>query len=182
VAPENHKHYINAKVLRINVGYILSQGIGFSRETEIEVPSLFRVAQDLMLGHFYATLRLSHLHGGILVQGRVETSVMMECSRCIDEIWLPVEFEVQELFASSTANLNTEYKIGDDYVIDLAPLIREESLLHIPMTTPVDTEGRCLFCERTFHDILREHGLVDDIDPRLEILRTLRDRLNNSDE
>lgn len=181
MAPENHQHYVNAKILRINVGYILAETIGYSRETEIEVPSLFRVSDDLMLGHFYATLRLSYAHGGVLVQGRVETSISNECSRCVDSIWLPVEFEIQELFASN-ANLDTEYRIGDDQILDLAPLVREEAILQVPMNTPTDNAGRCLFCERTFHDILREHGLAEEIDPRLEILKTLRDRLNHSDE
>lgn len=179
--PDNHKHYVNAKVLRINVGYILSQTTGYSSETEIEVPTLLRVADDLTLGHFYATLRLTHAHGGVLVQGRAETSVLMECSRCVDEIWLPLGFDVEELFAGST-NLDTQYRVGEDYMMDLAPLIREEALLHVPMNTPTDTDGRCLFCERTMQDILREHGMSEEIDPRLEILKSLRNRLNQSEE
>ncbi len=182
MTPEKHKSYVNAsKVLRLNVGYILAQSVGFLRKTDIEVPSLLRVADDLIVGHFYASLRLSHTNGGVLVQGKVETSILTECSRCTDEIWLPVEFGIQELF-STNDTLATQYKVDDSIFIDLAPLIREEALLHVPMMTPADPQGRCLFCERTFADILREAGLGDDIDPRLEILKTLRDRLNNSEE
>lgn len=182
MTPEKHKSYVNAsKVLRLNVGFLIVQSVGFHRDTDIEVPSLLRVADDLILGHFYASLRLSHTNGGVLVQGKVETSVLTECSRCTDEIWLPVEFDIQELFAINDT-LATQYKVDDSNFIDLSPLIREEVLLHIPMVTPSDRQGHCLFCERTFEDILREAGLGDDIDPRLEILKTLRDRLNNSDE
>lgn len=173
--------YVNAKVLRVNVGFILAQPVGFTRELAIEVPSLLRVAEDLMLGHFYATLQLSQAHGGVLVQGTVETSVFTQCSRCVDDIWLPVEFSVQEVFDTNDS-LNTEYKVDDNNVIDLAPLIREEALLHVPMTTPVDQSKRCLFCERTFDDVLRDMGIDAEIDPRLEILKSLRNQLDNSQD
>ncbi len=181
MSPGQPKHYVNAKVLRFNVGYITSQGVGFTRETDFEVPSLLQVSDDLIVGHLYAGLRLTHVHGGILVQGNVETSVMTECSRCVDEIWLPVEFEIQELFGINN-NLDTQYQVDDSNFINLAPLIREEALLHVPMVTPTDQAGRCLFCERTFEDILQEHGLSRDIDPRLAVLKTLRDKLNNNND
>lgn len=173
--------YVNAKVLRVNVGFIMAQPVGFTRELMIEVPSLLRVAEDLMLGHFYATLQLSQAHGGVLVQGTIETSVLTECSRCVDDIWLPVEFSIQEVFDTNDS-LNTEYKVDDNNVIDLAPLVREEALLHVPMTTPVDQQQRCLFCERTFDDVLRDIGAEHEIDPRFEILKSLRNQLDNSQD
>ncbi|NDJ85299.1 MAG: DUF177 domain-containing protein [Chloroflexi bacterium] len=180
MTPDNH-HYVSSRILRLNVGYITSQNVGFSRETSIEVPSKLQVTTDLILGHMYATLRLSHAHGGILVQGTVETSVLTDCSRCAEAVWLPVEFEIQELFATND-DLDTEYRVDDSNFLDLGPLIREEALLSVPMVTPTDAENRCVICERTFGDVLREHGLGDDIDPRLEILRSLRDQMNQSDE
>jgi uncharacterized metal-binding protein YceD (DUF177 family) len=66
--------------------------------------------------------------------------------------------------------------------MDLAPLIREEALLQIPMATPSEPRGRCLFCERTFEEVLRDQGIEKGIDPRLEILKTLRDQLDTSDK
>lgn len=176
-----HKGYVNAKVLRINVGYITSEGVGYSRETEFEVPSRIRVSEDLILGHLYATLRLSHVHEGVLVQGKVESSVYDECSRCLDNIWLPIEFDIQELFATK-ASLDTEFHVDENGDLDLAPLIREEAFLQIPMATPSEPYGRCLFCERTFEEVLRDQGIEKGIDPRFEILKTLRDQLSESDK
>jgi uncharacterized protein len=135
------------------------------------------VADDLMVGHFYAKLRLSRTHEGVLIQGNVQTSVSDECSRCTDDVWIPIEFEIEELIATSV-DLDTEFRVDDTGILDLAPLIREEALLHVPMVTPTDADGRCLFCNRTMRDVVRDYGLMDDeIDPRLEALKTLHDRL-----
>jgi uncharacterized protein len=175
-----HKGFVNAKVLRINVGFITSESLGFSRETEFQVPSRLRVSEDLMLGHLYATLRLSHVHEGVLVQGKVETSIYNECSRCLDNIWLPIEFEVEELFATKP-DLEMEFVVDDNGDLDLAPLIREEAFLLTPMATPSEPDGRCFFCQRTFEEVLRDQGIEKGIDPRLEILKTLRDQLDKSD-
>lgn len=182
MTPDNHKSYINAsKVLRINVGYILAQAVGYTTKSAIEVPSPVLISEDLMVEHLYISLRMSHAHGGVVVAGDVETSIFTDCSRCMDEIPLPIAFSFSEVFATKPT-IATQFRVDDGTTIDLAPLVREEGLLHIPMVTPYDDQQRCLFCERTFDDILREYGLSDEIDPRFEALRALRDKLNNSDE
>ncbi len=179
MTPENHRNYINAaKMLRINVGFILAQPVGSSSESQVEIPTPLLVSGDLILEHLYLSLRLTHAHHGVVVRGHAETSVETECSRCMDEIPLPIEFEFEEVFASDST-LDTPYRVDDSANIDLAPLLREETLLNIPMVTPVDEQKRCLFCERRFEDILREYGLIDDIDPRFEALRSL---LTNQDD
>lgn len=182
MTPDNHKNYINAaKVLRINVGFILAQAVGYSSETQVEVPTPILVSDDLMLEHLYLSLKLTHAHGGVVVKGHAETSIETECSRCMDEIPLPIEYDFEEVFATN-ATIDTPYRVDDSTTIDLSPLVREESLLNVPMVTPVDDQKRCLFCERRFEDILREFGLKDDIDPRFEALRSLLRDQENTDE
>lgn len=171
--------YIKAKILRINVGFILAESVGFSHEVEFNVPSPMQIADDLILNHLYATLRLSHVHDGILAQGEVQTGVPDICSRCNDDIWLPVEFEVEELFGKLTGRGGTEFLINDANDIDLAPLFRAEAMLHTPMVTPYDENNRCLLCNRTFDEVLREAGLGEDIDPRMAVLMELRNKLTD---
>lgn len=165
--------YVHAKVLRINVGFLLAESVGFSTEMEFNVPSPLRVADDLLLNHFYATVRLSHTRDGILVQGDVQTSVPDECSRCMDPILLPVEFAIEELFGSN-ANAGAEFRIGDDNILDLAPLIREEAMLNIPMVVPIGPDGRCMLCNRSLKEVLMDNGLNSEIDPRFQALIALR--------
>lgn len=160
----------------------MAEAIGFAREVEFNVPSLLKLTEDVVLNHFYATLTLSHTGEGVLVQGTVETSVPDECSRCTDEVWIPIEFGIEELFARHNVPEMTYY-IDDSGNIDLAPLVREEAVVHTPMVTPVDKHERCVFCQRTFQDVLRDNGLAeDDIDPRLAVLLQLRQQMEDSDE
>jgi uncharacterized metal-binding protein YceD (DUF177 family) len=173
--------YVNAKVLRMNVGFILAETIGFNRETEFNVPSLLKVADDLTVGHFYATLRMSKTRDGLLIQGTVETSVFDECSRCTDDMWIPIEFQIEELFATND-NLDTEYRVDETGILDLAPLVREEAMVNRPMTTPTNDDGRCMFCNRTMQDVMRDNGLLDGIDPRFEALRVLREQMEAEDK
>lgn len=173
--------YVSAKVLRMNVGFILAETIGFSRETEFNVPSLLKVSDDLMLGHFYATLRMSKTRDGLLIQGNVQTSVFDECSRCTDEVSIPIEFEIEELFATNE-NLDMQYRVDETGILDLAPIVREEAMLNRPMTTPTNEAGRCIFCNRTMRDVMRDNGLLDDIDPRFEALKALRDQMQDDDD
>ena len=174
--------YIGARVLKINVGFIMAESIGFTRKMEFNIPSLLKVSDDLMVNHLYATLDLSHTGEGVLVRGNVETSIFDECSRCMDEVWIPIEFHIEELFARH-ATPELPYHIDEAGNIDLAPLIREEAMLHAPMMTPYDKHGRCLFCHRTWQEVLRDNGVVqDDIDPRFEALLKLRQQLEEDEE
>lgn len=174
--------FVSAKVFRINVGFVMSESIGFVREFEISVPSRVKVSDDVILQHLYATLILSRTREGVLLRGKVETSVPDICSRCTDDVWIPIEFEIEELFAK-TAIPELPYFIDDAGNIDLAPLIREEALLNAPMTTPTDDHKRCIFCNRTWQDVLVDNGLAeDDIDPRFEVLLKLRQQMEDENE
>lgn len=175
--PENG--YIGTRILKINVGFIMSEAMGFSRKVEFSVPTHIKVGEDLILQHLYATLHLSHTKEGVLVRGRVETSIPDQCSRCMDDVGVPIEFDLEELFARS-ADMEMPYHIDEAGNIDLAPLVREEAFLHAPMVTPYDDNGRCLFCQRTFKELLAEYDLLDDdIDPRLAVLQKLQQQMKD---
>jgi uncharacterized protein len=182
VTSKSDNGYIGTKVLKINVGFIMSESIGFTREIEFNVPSRIKVADDLILQHLYATLQLSHTGEGVLIRGNVESSIPDQCSRCMDDVWIPIEFEIEELF-SKQAHPEMEYTIDEAGNIDLAPLVRAEAILHSPMVTPYDKQGRCLFCHRTFQEVLQELGLMEDeVDPRFEALMKLRERLEDEQD
>lgn len=167
--------YLSNRVLKLNVGFLLTESHGTSRQTELDTPAL-AVADDLKLAFLKADLRLSRTSEGILVQGTFETAVESECSRCLTELTIPIEAEVEELFATNP-EADTEFFIGEDAVLDLTPLVREEIILHVPMA-PVCQEacaGLCPTCGQNFNE-----GACtcepDDIDPRFAVLMQLRDQ------
>jgi uncharacterized protein len=75
-------------------------------------------------------VRLESLHDGILVSADVDTVAEGQCGRCLDDIALPVQVEIQELFAYSEDEA-FDYTVADDH-IDLEPLVRDAVVLSLP--------------------------------------------------
>jgi uncharacterized protein len=75
-------------------------------------------------------VRLEGLHDGILVTAEVATTAVGECVRCLDPVSLPVEVEIQELFAYSPDEA-FDFAVHDDYV-DLEPVVRDAVVLALP--------------------------------------------------
>jgi uncharacterized protein len=75
-------------------------------------------------------VRLEGLHDGILVTAEVETTAVGECVRCLDPVSLPIEVEIQELFAYSPDEA-FDFAVHDDYV-DLEPVVRDAVVLALP--------------------------------------------------
>jgi len=75
-------------------------------------------------------VRLEGLHDGILVTAEVETTAVGECVRCLDPVTLPLEVEIQELFAYSPDEA-FDFAVHDDYV-DLEPVVRDAVVLALP--------------------------------------------------
>lgn len=175
-----NQHFVNPRVLKINVGFMLAQGAGYKRETELDLPRV-RLGDDVMLDFLRGPLRLSRNSRGILVQGTLESHVMTECGRCLTSLLHPVKLEIEELF-SFPASPDTVYSIDDDGNLDLTPLLREEAILALPMgiVCEPDCAGLCPECGQNLNEgqCDCEH---DDIDPRLAILAELN-RQNRSED
>ncbi|NLX09743.1 MAG: DUF177 domain-containing protein [Chloroflexi bacterium] len=171
----SHQSFVNRRVLRINVGFLLAQSAGYQRIIELDMPRV-RVDEDLDLDYLRGELKLSRNARGILVQGQVETSVLSECARCLTMTPIPVTFVLEELFAYPPLP-EAEYAVEDTGFLDLAPLLREEAILAIPMDALCrpDCAGLCPECGKNLNE-----GPCDcqpeEIDPRLEALRKLRDQ------
>lgn len=75
-------------------------------------------------------VRLEGLHEGVLVTAEVETMADAECVRCLDPVQLPVQVEVQELFAYSVDEA-FDFVVQDDHV-NLEPVVRDAVVLSLP--------------------------------------------------
>jgi uncharacterized protein len=64
------------------------------------------------------------------VTAEVETTAVGECVRCLDPVSLPLEVEIQELFAYSPDEA-FDFAVHDDYV-DLEPVVRDAVVLALP--------------------------------------------------
>jgi uncharacterized protein len=167
--------YISNRVLKLNVGFLLSAGPGHNHETAFDVPAI-RVAEDVDLAYVRGPLRLSRTKEGILVQGKLHIGVEGECYRCLDPMLRDVEVELEELYAYPTPK-DSEFSLSDDGILDLAPLLRAEALIEDArgaLCRP-DCRGLCPVCGANLNEA--PHTCDDkDVVPRLAGLKHLLDR------
>lgn len=167
-----YPEFVNPRVLKINVGFILAESAGYQRTIELDLPRV-RIGGDLDLDFVRGTLRMSRNSRGIFVRGELESAIIGECARCLEATHVPVSFEIEELFAYPPTP-EEPYSIEETGILDLAPLLREEAILAVPMVILCrpDCAGLCPICGKNWNE-----GPCDcapeEIDPRLAGLRAL---------
>ena len=175
-----HNGFISNRVLKLNVGFLLNESIGSKHEMAFDVPQLI-VADDLRLAYLRGPLRLTRASEGILIQGKLAVAIEAECSRCLYRIPVPLSLDLEELFAQHD-HTSSEFFIGEDGILDLAPLLREETILATPMAPAcvLDPEGLCPF-GHALADLKSYLRQDDDIDPRFAVLLQLRNQSQDTE-
>ena len=162
------------QVLRLNVGFILKEGIGFSRDIAFDEPAV-QIAEDLLVSDLYGSVTFTRTPQGLYAQGRLQAKLKSECVRCLTEVTSSVTSRFGELFVYPPENtIEGALTVGDDIHVDLAPLVREDMLLSIPIQIfcrPA-CKGLCPQCGQNWNDG-RCDCHADKIDPRLTVLAQL---------
>ncbi|MGH2536901.1 MAG: YceD family protein [Candidatus Promineifilaceae bacterium] len=161
--------------LRFNVGFLLEAPFGTSRTIELDYPEVH--AEDVVLRPLTGAFEASRNSKGIYLKGKLHTNITAECSRCLEPIQLPITGQLDELFYYPPWDAPAgELIVGENGFIDLGPLVRQLSLLEIPMRVYCrpDCRGLCVECGRNLNDAPCEHE-QKRIDPRFEVLRDLLD-------
>jgi len=172
--PVTDHHYVNNRVLKMQVGFLLNEGVGQSRDVEFDVPTL-KVSDDLTLDHLRGTLHLTRNSRGILVQGTLDASLQGECGRCLTPTAVDLEVPIEELFVYPPRP-EAEFNLGEDGILDLAPLLREEIIIDTPIgiLCKPDCAGLCPNCGKNLNE--GPCGCErDEIDPRFAALKALKD-------
>jgi uncharacterized protein len=134
--------------LQLNIGFLLNQQIGISRDMHFEFPEL-QVSPDLDLHDLTGFARIGRTPQGLVVTGDFQASCAMECVRCLVEFQQPLHTQFSELYAFNSRSVSESGLIvPDDGNIDLAPLVREYMLLEIPIRPLCrpDCKGLCIIC------------------------------------
>jgi uncharacterized protein len=119
----------------------------------------------------------------------METEIMLPCSRCLEEVKLPLKLDVADQFCSKEDGSETE-RAGDEYSslsflenedwLDLKQIVLENLLLSLPMRvlcTP-DCPGICPECGAN----LKESKCAcqrQDFDLRFEALAQLKKKMES---
>lgn len=162
--------------LRFNFGFLLEADYGTSRLIELDYPTI-QLSDDVTLTPLQGSLTATRTTEGIYIQGQLQSLRSMECVRCLDEAIVSIEINLDELYYYPPhITPPGEQSVGEDGLIDLAPLVRELSLLSLPMKVlcQPDCLGLCQECGANLNH--GDCGCVDEtIDPRLAALQALLD-------
>lgn len=162
--------------LRFNFGFLLEATFGESRTIELDYPTI-RVADDLDLAPLQGAVKASRNSEGIYISGELQTNVPTICVRCLESFQLPITIELDDLYYYPPSLApEGEFVVGENGFIDLAPLVRELSLLEQPMRPLCrpDCQGLCQECGANLN--LGDCGCEEEtIDPRLANLKQLLD-------
>lgn len=144
------------------------------RELDIVVPEGFGNAViSVPAGdELNVDLRMESLHDGILVSADIAGTAVGECVRCLIEVRLPVEVDIQELFAYSHDEA-FDYEVQED-AIDLEPVVRDAVVLSLPFQ-PVCQEDCLGLCPQCGVRLLDNPGHEHEapVDPRWAALAGL---------
>lgn len=165
--------------LRFNFGFFLEATLGTSRTIELNYPTI--QVEDLTLSPLAGTFTATRTSEGVYLSGVLNSTLVAECVRCLEEATVPIELKLDDLFyyPPHTAP-EGEYIIGEDGFIDLAPLVRELTVLETPIQ-PIcraDCQGLCMECGQNLNQgncSCEAHP----IDPRLSALQQLLDSKDN---
>ena len=144
--------------LRLNVGYLYNKPIGTSREVPVDFEEI-RI-EDLLVQDLESTVRLSRTREGLLLQVSAQARVETSCVRCLDDFFLPVDVEFEELFQFPARHREeTDLILPADGYIDLDPLYREYLILAVPIRRlcSEDCKGLCVVCGINLNEATCEH-------------------------
>lgn len=117
----------------IDVAQLLREPVGSSHSYGTD-----EILDEQARGSVQGKVTLIHTRRGILVQGRLNVEVEIICSRCLNAFLYPVAFNVEEELLSTSNSLPSseerdDVTIGSDNVLDLGEIIRQNTLLNLPM-------------------------------------------------
>ncbi|MCC6905640.1 MAG: DUF177 domain-containing protein [Anaerolineae bacterium] len=170
--------YAHRDLLRINVGFLLKESAGYTREVAFEYADLIQV-DEVVVHSMEGALRLSRTPQGVVLVGTLRARIPSECVRCLSPFDLPFTIEFSNLFVpiatlSLEARHENPYVIDDGDNIDLAPLVREDAILAVPIQ-PLCSPGCKGLCPECGQDLNKGtcECSAGSVDPRMAALRTL---------
>ncbi len=160
--------------MRFNVGSLLHQSVGTSRDFEIDIPSI-QVADDLSCSQIRGAIRFTRTSEGLYLHGKLDTAASLVCDRCLVAFDGALVAELEELYVHpARPGVDPSATVPETGMLDIEPLVHECLLLAMP-SHPLcksDCKGLCPECGANRNVESCDHPEAE-IDPRLAALKSL---------
>jgi uncharacterized protein len=147
-------------IFRLNVGFFLGQGVGYSRDFLFESPEV-HLDPEFSLQDLHGSARITRTAQGLLVQVDLHAATPVECARCLSAMSQQLNTEFTELYAFNRASVTESgLLLPENGYINLTPLVREYMLLAMPIS-PVcraDCKGLCPICGENLNEFACPHS------------------------
>lgn len=143
---------------RLNIGFMLNQPVGSSREVHFEAAEL--AASDLRFQNITGKIRISRTQQGLFADGIFQASVEQNCVRCLSDYIQPLSTEFSELYAfKNSLASESGLVIPEDGNIDFAPIISEYLVIEVPIKPLCmpECKGLCPICGENLNLRVCEH-------------------------
>ena len=82
--------------MQFNVAHLLKGPVGTSQQHTLNVT--FVPQEDIQIGHVSGWVRFMRVVQGIWVSGSLEATARCTCSRCLQEVPLSVQFQLDDIY------------------------------------------------------------------------------------
>lgn len=181
----------NDNELTYNVAQLLKERVGSTRKLDVSteiLPLYDEEGEEVDARDLSGTATVTRLSDGVLVQGDVKARVNVQCSRCLTDIDLPVEAQLEEQFRPTIDvesgraiqrptydEDDTAFEIDANHMMDLTEPVRQALLVSMDMRPLCreDCKGLCPECGANLNEIDCGHEPAVE-DSRWAPLRDLR--------
>jgi uncharacterized protein len=166
-----------------NVAQLMKSPVGTSLKYDINEENVQLDSDLKVVGPVTGHVRLQRTNQGLLVDGWVDLTLELTCTRCLKEFEQPLPVKFAEQFYPTvdvvtglpTPPFDEEeiFPIDDHHQVDLTEAIRQNVLLAIPMVTLCreDCKGLCPQCGKDLN--FGPCECKPEVDARLSVLEKL---------
>jgi len=167
-----------------NVAQLMKSDVGTLLATDFQEDDEVTLDDDLkVVGPINGHARMRRTNQGLLVDGWVDLTLKLNCTRCLKDFEQPLHVTFEELFYP-TVDVVTgmpipafdeeeAFPLDDHHQLDLTEALRQNVLTAIPMVTLCreDCQGLCSQCGKDLN--LGPCDCKPEVDYRLSVLEKL---------
>ena len=148
---------------RINIGFLINQPIGYSREIPFELDEI-EMGDNQTIHNLIGSIILIRNQDGFRSQAIFDGELDSECGRCLKKFKEKIHSEFEEFFTFPFVETSEdEIQVSEDGNVDFAPIVHDYLIMDIP-PNPIcseDCKGLCDICGVDLNQTTCEHVHVN---------------------